>query len=119
MTGLTRQKLGTVFADEAFRNLTLATSNGIVYSWGQNILKAQDRDIESLRSAPDSPDSSSSLNQLESVISDGMKEFTYRIEKIYWTISHRLNSCPIFLFHHNNSLYHPFVTPFFIPNYCY
>jgi hypothetical protein len=38
ITGLTKQKLGDTFA--GLRNVTLATSNGLVYSWGQNLLPA-------------------------------------------------------------------------------
>jgi hypothetical protein len=39
ITGLTKQKLGDTFA--GLRNVTLATSNGLVYSWGQNLLPAR------------------------------------------------------------------------------
>ena len=40
-TGLTKLKMGGLFED--FPNLTLATSNGLVYSWGQNLLSAEER----------------------------------------------------------------------------
>jgi trehalose-6-phosphate synthase/trehalose-6-phosphatase len=40
ITGLTKLKLGDIFADKKFENLTLATSNGLVYSWGKNLLSA-------------------------------------------------------------------------------
>jgi hypothetical protein len=39
ITGLTKQKLGDTFA--SLKNVTLATSNGLVYSWGQNLLPAK------------------------------------------------------------------------------
>jgi hypothetical protein len=39
ITGLTKQKLGDTFA--GLKNVTLATSNGLVYSWGQNLLPAK------------------------------------------------------------------------------
>eukprot|EP01039_Chlorochromonas_danica_P010042 gene10042-11113_t len=35
ITGLTRQKLSDTF--KGFRNVTLATSNGLVYSWAENL----------------------------------------------------------------------------------
>lgn len=35
VTGLTKLKLGDTFSD--MKNVSLATSNGLVYSWGQNI----------------------------------------------------------------------------------
>ena len=35
VTGLTKMKLGDTFKD--FPNLTIVTSNGLVYSWGQNM----------------------------------------------------------------------------------
>eukprot|EP01035_Chromulina_nebulosa_P021287 gene21287-27581_t len=35
VTGLTKLKLGDTFSD--MRNVTLATSNGLVYSWGDNL----------------------------------------------------------------------------------
>ena len=38
ITGLTKQKLGDTFF--GLKNVTLATSNGLVYSWGQNLLPA-------------------------------------------------------------------------------
>jgi trehalose 6-phosphate synthase/phosphatase len=44
VTGLTKLKLGGLFED--FPNVTLATSNGLVYSWGQNLLTAEERDIQ-------------------------------------------------------------------------
>jgi trehalose 6-phosphate synthase/phosphatase len=39
LTGLTRQKLGDTFA--SLPKVTLATSNGLVYSWGQHLLPAK------------------------------------------------------------------------------
>jgi len=41
VTSLTRLKLGTIFA--GFKNLTLVTSNGLVFSWGQNMINSDDR----------------------------------------------------------------------------
>ena len=41
MTGLTRLKLGDTF--RGLKNVTLVTSNGLVYSWGENLLSADDR----------------------------------------------------------------------------
>merc|ERR1711968_425670 len=35
VTGLTKMKLGDTFRD--FPNLTIVTSNGLVYSWGENM----------------------------------------------------------------------------------
>lgn len=35
VTGLTKLKLGTIFKD--MPNVTLVTSNGLVYSWGANM----------------------------------------------------------------------------------
>merc|ERR1711968_421440 len=35
VTGLTKMKLGDTFKD--FPNLTIVTSNGMVYSWGENM----------------------------------------------------------------------------------
>lgn len=36
VTGLTKSKMGDIFSD--MLNVTLATSNGLVYSWGRNLL---------------------------------------------------------------------------------
>ncbi len=41
MTGLTRLKLGDTF--KGLPNVTLVTSNGLVYSWGQNLLNERDK----------------------------------------------------------------------------
>jgi hypothetical protein len=41
VTGLTKLKMGNIFAD--FHNVTLATSNGLVYLWGQNLVTAAER----------------------------------------------------------------------------
>jgi len=38
VTGLTKMKLGDTFND--FPNLTIVTSNGLVYSWGKNMVPA-------------------------------------------------------------------------------
>jgi hypothetical protein len=35
VTGLTKVKLGDVFGD--MKNITLATSSGLIYSWGANL----------------------------------------------------------------------------------
>lgn len=35
ITGLTKAKLGNVF--QGMKNISLATSNGLVYSWGENL----------------------------------------------------------------------------------
>jgi trehalose-phosphatase len=54
MTGLTKMKLGSVF--QGMKNLTLVTSNGMVYSWGEN-LRMQDEvvyDTERLEGQPGS-----------------------------------------------------------------
>eukprot|EP00595_Chromulina_sp_UTEXLB2642_P002684 CAMPEP_0196762724 /NCGR_PEP_ID=MMETSP1095-20130614/2653_1 /TAXON_ID=96789 ORGANISM="Chromulina nebulosa, Strain UTEXLB2642" /NCGR_SAMPLE_ID=MMETSP1095 /ASSEMBLY_ACC=CAM_ASM_000446 /LENGTH=1168 /DNA_ID=CAMNT_0042114379 /DNA_START=78 /DNA_END=3584 /DNA_ORIENTATION=- len=40
VTGLTKLKLGDTFSD--MRNVTLATSNGLVYSWGDNLRLDED-----------------------------------------------------------------------------
>ena len=37
ITGLTKMKLGDTFKD--YPNLTIVTSNGLVYSWGKNMVK--------------------------------------------------------------------------------
>lgn len=37
VTGLTKLKLGDTFSSKLYENLTLATSNGLVYSWGKNL----------------------------------------------------------------------------------
>jgi len=42
VTGLTKLKLGDTFND--FENITLATSNGLVYSWGKNLLTSEETD---------------------------------------------------------------------------
>lgn len=42
VTGLTRAKLAGVF--DSISNLTVATSNGLVYSWGTSMLTAAERD---------------------------------------------------------------------------
>ena len=47
ITGLTKQKLGDTFA--GLRNVTLATSNGLVYSWGQNLLPARHETLTQLQ----------------------------------------------------------------------
>lgn len=39
VTGLTKLKLGTIFKD--MPNVTLVTSNGLVYSWGANMENPQ------------------------------------------------------------------------------
>jgi hypothetical protein len=39
VTGLTKLKLGDTFSN--MKNLTLVTSNGLVYRWGMNILNKQ------------------------------------------------------------------------------
>jgi trehalose-6-phosphatase len=39
VTGLTKLKLGDVFTD--MKNVTLVTSNGLVYSWGANLLTGE------------------------------------------------------------------------------
>jgi len=41
VTSLTRLKLGSIFA--GFKNLTLVTSNGLVFSWGLNMINSDDR----------------------------------------------------------------------------
>jgi len=41
MTGLTRLKLGDTF--KGLKNITLVTSNGLVYSWGENLLSEEDK----------------------------------------------------------------------------
>jgi trehalose-phosphatase len=43
ITGLTKMKLGTVF--QGMKNLTLVTSNGMVYSWGEN-MRMKDEIVE-------------------------------------------------------------------------
>ena len=43
ITGLTQAKLGDTFA--GMKNLTLATSNGLIFSWGANMQAAHDEDI--------------------------------------------------------------------------
>jgi len=40
VTGLTKLKLNGIFSD--MENVTLATSNGLVYSWGRNMLTAEE-----------------------------------------------------------------------------
>lgn len=37
ITGLTKLKMGEIFSGKDFENMTLATSNGLVYSWGKNL----------------------------------------------------------------------------------
>ena len=43
LTGLTRKKLGDVFAGRGMRNVSLATSNGLVYSWGDSVRSADEK----------------------------------------------------------------------------
>ena len=47
VTGLTKIKLGDTFAD--MPNLSLATSNGLVYSWGRNLLTPEEWEEQHLR----------------------------------------------------------------------
>ncbi len=56
VTSLTRLQLGDIFA--GFKNLTLVTSNGLVFSWGQNIVNADDRvhQQKAMRSTSESAD---------------------------------------------------------------
>jgi trehalose-6-phosphatase len=42
ITGLTKLKLGDLFTD--IPNITIATSNGLVYSWGANLLTYEEMD---------------------------------------------------------------------------
>jgi hypothetical protein len=42
VTGLTKTKLGETFKD--FPNITLVTSNGLVYSWGANMLTPDEQE---------------------------------------------------------------------------
>ena len=44
LTGLTKLKLGDVFKD--MPNVTIATSSGLLYSWGASIQSAEDESIE-------------------------------------------------------------------------
>ena len=45
ITGLTKLKMGGLFED--FPNVTLSNSNGLVYSWGQNLLTAEEKAAQS------------------------------------------------------------------------
>ena len=42
VTGLTKLKLGDAF--KGYPNVTLVTSNGLVYSWGANMLTQEELD---------------------------------------------------------------------------
>ena len=42
VTGLTKLKLGDTF--KGLENITIATSNGLVYSWGKNLLSCEESD---------------------------------------------------------------------------
>ena len=46
VTGLTKLKMNGIFSD--YENVTLATSNGLVYSWGRNLLTAEEWDEQQL-----------------------------------------------------------------------
>ena len=53
VTGLTKLKLSDVF--EGLDNISLATSNGLVYSWGRNIRRADDFDKTNSVSLTETP----------------------------------------------------------------
>lgn len=59
MTSLSRKKLGDIF--DQFENITISTSNGMVCSWGKNIVSngGEDSNIEVEESQSDSSDSES------------------------------------------------------------
>jgi len=65
VTGLTKLKLGDTFKE--FENVSLATSNGLVYSWGKNLMTA-DEWIKQLSQDSEGPDSMTFEARVEQAI---------------------------------------------------
>lgn len=62
MTGLTKLKLGELFSD--LSDVTIGTSNGLVYSWGKNLLLEDEVDV--IKSASKFQDMSPTANAASS-----------------------------------------------------
>lgn len=70
VTGLTKLKLGDTFKE--FENVSLATSNGLVYSWGKNLMTA-DEWIKQQSQDCEGEDSKSFEARVEQAILDAAK----------------------------------------------
>jgi len=74
ITGLTKLKLGELFSD--LKNVTIGTSNGLVYSWGENLLTCDEVGI--IKSASASKELSSPLNTSGSASNNSLLKLTMK-----------------------------------------